>query len=242
MPVDGPGLAVGIAQHANLHETIPGCSIRGGLEKISLSLCSYLAGKRREGRVSIHCRGKFTHVIGRNQRFSCPLRGDYGRCGRGRLDCVMLRRSPFTPVQSALYALNYVLARVLWRVQIQRLVSHPARPGCGRHLQPPLPAGTLVHGADDPRAITGWSPENTANTRPSADCWNVRGNSRSPRSSRYGGHPRGHSPGPEGELVGMFPEGRINTTDQLLLPGRSGAALIALKARAPVVPCYILYG
>ena len=43
----------------------------------------------------------------------------------------------------------------------------------------------------------------------------------------------------QGELVGLFPEGRINDTEQLLLPGRPGAALIALKARAPVVPCYI---
>ena len=42
-----------------------------------------------------------------------------------------------------------------------------------------------------------------------------------------------------GELVGMFPEGRINTTDALLLPGRPGAALIALKARVPIIPCYI---
>ena len=30
-----------------------------------------------------------------------------------------LRRSPFSPAQSVLYALNYVLARVLWRVQIR---------------------------------------------------------------------------------------------------------------------------
>jgi len=37
----------------------------------------------------------------------------------------------------------------------------------------------------------------------------------------------------------MFPEGRINTSKQLLLPGRSGAVLIALKARAPIVPCYV---
>jgi 1-acyl-sn-glycerol-3-phosphate acyltransferase len=43
----------------------------------------------------------------------------------------------------------------------------------------------------------------------------------------------------EGKLVGLFPEGRINTTDELLLPGRSGAALIALKARVPVIPVYI---
>ena len=43
----------------------------------------------------------------------------------------------------------------------------------------------------------------------------------------------------QGELVAIFPEGRINATAQLLLPGRSGAAMIALKAHAPVVPCYI---
>ncbi len=33
----------------------------------------------------------------------------------------------------------------------------------------------------------------------------------------------------EGGLVGLFPEGRVNTTDALLLPGRPGAALIALS-------------
>ncbi len=43
----------------------------------------------------------------------------------------------------------------------------------------------------------------------------------------------------EGKLVGLFPEGRINTTGDLLLPGRPGAALIALKAGVPVIPCYI---
>lgn len=42
-----------------------------------------------------------------------------------------------------------------------------------------------------------------------------------------------------GELVGMFPEGRLNDTGRLLLPGRAGAAMVALKARVPVIPCYI---
>jgi len=42
-----------------------------------------------------------------------------------------------------------------------------------------------------------------------------------------------------GELVGMLPEGRINHTSELLLPGRPGAALVALKARVPIIPCYI---
>jgi 1-acyl-sn-glycerol-3-phosphate acyltransferase len=43
----------------------------------------------------------------------------------------------------------------------------------------------------------------------------------------------------QGELVGMFPEGKLNDTKQFLLPGRAGAAMVALKARVPVVPCYI---
>ena len=42
-----------------------------------------------------------------------------------------------------------------------------------------------------------------------------------------------------GELVGLFPEGRINESDEFLLPGRPGAALIALKARVRVVPCVV---
>lgn len=42
-----------------------------------------------------------------------------------------------------------------------------------------------------------------------------------------------------GKVVGMFPEGRINMSDELLLPGRPGAAMIALKAGVPILPCYI---
>lgn len=42
-----------------------------------------------------------------------------------------------------------------------------------------------------------------------------------------------------GQWIGMLPEGRINTTDALLLSGRPGAALVAMKARVPVVPCFI---
>jgi 1-acyl-sn-glycerol-3-phosphate acyltransferase len=43
----------------------------------------------------------------------------------------------------------------------------------------------------------------------------------------------------QGDLVGMFPEGRINDSRQFMLPGRAGAAMVALRARVPVVPCYI---
>jgi 1-acyl-sn-glycerol-3-phosphate acyltransferase len=42
-----------------------------------------------------------------------------------------------------------------------------------------------------------------------------------------------------GDIVGMLPEGRINMSEDFMLPARPGAALIALKARVPLVPCYI---
>jgi 1-acyl-sn-glycerol-3-phosphate acyltransferase len=42
-----------------------------------------------------------------------------------------------------------------------------------------------------------------------------------------------------GEVVGMLPEGRINMSDDLLLPVRPGAALVALKCRVPIFPVYI---
>jgi 1-acyl-sn-glycerol-3-phosphate acyltransferase len=42
-----------------------------------------------------------------------------------------------------------------------------------------------------------------------------------------------------GGLVGMLPEGRINMSEEFMLPIRPGAALVALKARVPIVPCYV---
>lgn len=42
-----------------------------------------------------------------------------------------------------------------------------------------------------------------------------------------------------GRLVGIFPEGRINKTDQLMRPVRPGAITVAIKAQVPVIPCYL---
>jgi 1-acyl-sn-glycerol-3-phosphate acyltransferase len=41
-----------------------------------------------------------------------------------------------------------------------------------------------------------------------------------------------------GELLGLFPEGRIEY-DRALLPFQTGAALLAIKANAPVYPVYL---
>ena len=43
----------------------------------------------------------------------------------------------------------------------------------------------------------------------------------------------------KGGLVGMFPEGRINITDDLITTVRPGAILVALRAGVPLVPCYL---
>ncbi len=42
-----------------------------------------------------------------------------------------------------------------------------------------------------------------------------------------------------GSLVGMFPEGKINTSRDVLLPVRAGAALVAIKSGVPILPLYI---
>lgn len=43
----------------------------------------------------------------------------------------------------------------------------------------------------------------------------------------------------QGNLVGIFPEGTRNRTQELLLPFEEGAALIAGMAKVPVIPASI---
>jgi 1-acyl-sn-glycerol-3-phosphate acyltransferase len=43
----------------------------------------------------------------------------------------------------------------------------------------------------------------------------------------------------QGKLVGMFPEGHINLSSNVLLPIRAGAAMVAVKTNVPIIPLYI---
>jgi len=43
----------------------------------------------------------------------------------------------------------------------------------------------------------------------------------------------------QGGLVGMFPEGRINATENFMLACRPGAILVAIRSQVPLLPCYI---
>ena len=152
----------------------------------------------------------------------------------------MLRHSPFTLAQSALYALNYAIVRILWRAQIR-----------GSFLIPPDRGAVIVcnHRCPlDPSLITLMAPRVIHWMVAKEYCehpafrWLLRTCEVIP--VRRGGVDMAAVRAAirlvqSGELVGIFPEGRINTTQQTLLPGRLGAAMIALKARAPIVPCHI---
>ncbi len=153
---------------------------------------------------------------------------------------VRLRRSPLEPLQATLYGLNYLLTRILWRTEVRGAMPIP--PGQGavvlcNHRSSIDPA--FIQLATGQRAVH-WMVAKEYCEHP-ALAWFFR-TVRSIPVSRGGIDTAATKMAirlaEEGELVGVFPEGRINISGALLMPGRPGAALIALKARVPVVPCY----
>jgi 1-acyl-sn-glycerol-3-phosphate acyltransferase len=135
---------------------------------------------------------------------------------------------------------NYVVSRVLWRARIEG--PFPIPPGCGamidcNHRCPLDPSFIAVA---VPRVVH-WMVAREYCEHP-AMRWLLRtvevisvsrgGTDTAATKSAIRLAAAGH-------LVALFPEGRINISRDILLPGRPGAALVALKARVPVVPCFI---
>ena len=151
---------------------------------------------------------------------------------------VCLRRSPYTPLQSGLYFIDLLLTRILWRAEVRGgLPSGQGAVLVANHtssIDPcfiQLAAGRVVPWMIAREYFQHWAygwllrtikaiPTN----RSGIDTVATR------QAIRYAA---------EGGLVGIFPEGRINMSDQFMLAGRPGAAMIALTARVPVVPVYI---
>jgi 1-acyl-sn-glycerol-3-phosphate acyltransferase len=150
------------------------------------------------------------------------------------------QRLPLTFAQSVCYGLNVLVARVLWGARGDR--SLPAPPGRGavivcNHRSPADPSFIQIATYRPVRWMVarefcrapayGWLLR-LANVIPTG-----RGgiDTAAIREAIRHAH--------DGGLLGVFPEGRINPGETLLLPGRPGAALIALKARVPVIPCYL---
>ena len=150
------------------------------------------------------------------------------------------RAYSYPPAQFPIYMFSVLMTRILWRAKVEG--SLPFGPGQGavivsNHIGPIDPAFIclatrrpihwLVAREYFEHSLFAWGfrlleciPVNRGGIDTKATKLSVR----------YAA---------QGDLVGMFPEGRINVSDRLLLPGRPGAAMIALKARVPVVPCYV---
>ncbi len=153
---------------------------------------------------------------------------------------VQFRRTSFTPVQAFFFMLFYLLVRIRWRAQLSGRL--PVERGQGavivcNHRSPSDPAfiaGTV-------QRIVHWMVAREYCEHP-AFGWFLRIAEVIP--TNRGGVDTASTKkairlAAEGGLVGIFPEGRINITDAILVPGRPGAAMIALRARVPIVPCYI---
>jgi 1-acyl-sn-glycerol-3-phosphate acyltransferase len=153
---------------------------------------------------------------------------------------IKIRRSPFTPAQTLLAGLNYLMTRVLWGARVSGPL--PVRPDQGavivcNHRSSVDPAfifltvNRAVHWMVAKeyceKPLFGWLLRLCEVIPVSRGGMDTAATKMAIRCAQQGG------------LVGVFPEGRINQTQQTLLSGRSGAALIALKARVPVIPCYL---
>lgn len=152
---------------------------------------------------------------------------------------VWWRRSPLTLFQTFLWSTNYAIAKLIWRTEvIGQLPMDSAAVIVANHRSSVDPAfiQTCV------RRVVYWmvareycqAPVIGALLRAFQVIPVGRGGIDTAATKQAIRLAR------EGGLVGMFPEGRINQQpDLLLLPGRPGAALVALRARVPIIPVFI---
>ena len=134
---------------------------------------------------------------------------------------------PFS--QALLYFLDVVLTTVTWRTTVEGSID--LEPGQGavfvanhKSSIDPLYLQRLI-----PRPIHYLiAREYVESTNSTAHPARGGCNPRKPWRNRHGGRQAGHWLARSGEMVGLFPEGRINTTDDFCAP-RPGAALVGTR-------------
>lgn len=150
------------------------------------------------------------------------------------------RRTRFRPGQYPIYLFGLMMTRLLWRARVVGRLDIPYQGGAvivSNHRGPMDPAFVALACLSRVRWMVAReyfsvpvfgamlrTLESVPTRRGGIDTDAVKQTIRAARG---------------GDLVGVFPEGRINDTDQLLLPLRNGAAMIAMQARVPIIPCYI---
>ena len=149
-------------------------------------------------------------------------------------------RSPYTPAQTVLYFVSILLTRILWRTSVPARLPLATEQGavlvCNHKssVDPffvQLVAARPVH----------WMVAREYCEHP-AFAWFLSTCEVIP--VRRGGIDTAATKSAirlarEGGLIGMFPEGRINMTEDFMLPCRPGAVVIALRAGVPLLPVYI---
>ena len=153
---------------------------------------------------------------------------------------VSFYRSPYNVRQSIIYFVNVLLTRLLWRTEVPRKLPVGENQGvvlfCNHRstIDPcflQLAAQRVVH----------WLVADEfgnffliAKLLRFLEIIEVRRSGRDTaamkKAIRYVS---------EGRALGIFPEGRINMSDDFMMPIRPGAIAIALKGKVPIVPVYI---
>jgi 1-acyl-sn-glycerol-3-phosphate acyltransferase len=151
-----------------------------------------------------------------------------------------MARSQYSPVQCLMFGAAMLIVRLLWRAELPPPSALPRRQGAviiGNHRSSIDPFFVQMC-ADRP---THWMVAKEYCTLPIVS-WFLRRCEVIP-TNRAGVDTAATKAAirfaSNGEIVGMFPEGRLNKTDQFMLPCRAGAILVALRAKVPVIPCYI---
>lgn len=150
------------------------------------------------------------------------------------------RRMRYTWAQAPFYLVYLIYSRIVWRATISRPL--PLEPGQGavvvsNHVSSIDPFFIQL-GTDE---VVHWMVAREYSLNPWL-AWLFRITKSIPVNRRgidTAATKMAIRYAQQGHVVGIFPEGHINTTSQLLMPGRPGAALVALRAQVPLIPCFI---
>jgi len=153
---------------------------------------------------------------------------------------VAIKTQPYSTVESLLLFVNVLFTKMLWRANVPKSLPIGSSQGAliiANHTSSvdpffiQLAAGRKTHwlvtreSYESP--VSGWFMKICGSipvSRKGVDTAATK------QAIRLAG---------SGNLVGIFPEGRINESGEFMLKIRPGAAMIALKAEVPLLPCYI---
>jgi len=150
------------------------------------------------------------------------------------------RGGPFTVSQAILYWIASMLARLQWGTRWENLPKLPEGGAVivGNHRSSidPLFFQMAVRRPIHWMVAVGVKQENAAVR------WLLRTIESIPVRRRGGDQSavmRAIQLVRDGKLVGIFPEGRVNVDEKFMMPVRPGAILVASRAKAPLIPCYV---